>query len=92
MDDTKYIIYEVRSEMWKCNEKHFPNELAFRIQWSANVGFGELTFTYNTETNTWCVDSECMSEEFCNAVLAKWLNGVYTGENAVSKLYYGDDE
>lgn len=90
MDNEKYAIYEVRSEMWECDKKHFPNQLAFRIQWVANIGFGELTFIYNTKTNTWSVDDEHMSEEFCKAVLFKWLNGVYTGENAVSKLDYGE--
>lgn len=34
--------------------------------------------------------NEHMSEEFCKAVLFKWFNGVYTGENAVSKLDYGE--
>lgn len=84
----KYIIYEVHSEMWKCDDEHFPDQIAFRIQWSANIGFGELEFVYNTKTNKWSIDDECMSEEFCNAVLAKWLHGVYTGENAISKLCY----
>ena len=86
----EYIIYEVRSQMWKCDEEFFPDDIAFRIQWSANVGFGELTFVYNTRTNKWRIDDECMSEAFCKAVLDKWLHGVYTGENAVSKLYYGE--
>lgn len=90
MNDEKYIIYEVRSGMWDCDKKYFPNQIAFRIQWIANVGFGELTFVYNTATNTWSVDDEHMSEDFCKAVLFKWLNGVYTGENAVSKLDYGN--
>lgn len=90
MGKEKYIIYEVRSEMWECDKQHFPHQLAFRIQWVANVGFGELTFIYNTKTKVWSVDDEHMSEDFCNAVLSKWLNGVYTGENSVSKLDYAN--
>ena len=89
MNNTKYEIYYVESEMWKCNDEHFPNQVAFRIQWNANVGFGELTFVYNTKEHKWTVDDECMSEEFCLAVLQKWLHGVYTGDGVETQLHYG---
>lgn len=84
----KYEIHHVESEMWKCSDEYFPNQVAFRIQWSANVGFGELTFVYNTKEHKWVVDDEFMSEEFCLAVLQKWLHGVYTGDGAETQLYY----
>lgn len=37
------------------------------------IGFGELNITYNEKTGKWRKDTEYMSDEFCQAVLAKWL-------------------
>lgn len=68
----EYEIYEVKAEMFKCNEK-FPNMLGFQLYWSANIGFGELSFYYDTVKNVWEYDTECMDKEFCVAVLDKWL-------------------
>ena len=82
----KYEIYSVSSEMWKCDEHYFPNRVCLCIQWKANIGFGQLKFIYNTQTNEWNIDDECMDEEFCQAVLNKWLHGIYTGEQKFQKL------
>ena len=70
--DKKYEIYEVQAEMFKCNE-NFPDMLGFQLHWSANIGFGDLSFYYNTAKNIWEYDTECMGKEFCNAVLNKWI-------------------
>ena len=43
----EYEIYEVKAEMFKCNE-NFPDMLGFQLHWSANIGFGDLSFYYNT--------------------------------------------
>lgn len=64
--DKKYEIYEVNAEIFKCNE-NYPNTIAFNLQWSANLGFGELAFYYDTVTGKWDYDSECMSKTFCRA-------------------------
>ena len=50
--DKKYEIYDVEAEMYKANE-HFPNTMVFRLNWTANLGFGELNFCYDTEKNEW---------------------------------------
>ena len=72
----KYIIYDVNTEMYICNQEYYPDCIGFQLNWTANVGFGQLTFIYNTKTKEWGYDSECMSEEFCKAVLDKWLSDV----------------
>lgn len=77
--DKKYDIYDVEAEIYKANE-HYPNTIVFRLKWTANLGFGELNFHYNTEKNEWKCDNECMSKEFCNAVLDKWLIDVIDKE------------
>ena len=51
--------------MYNCNQKYYPNCIGFQLSWEANVGFGQLTFMYNTKTQEWGYDSECMSKEFC---------------------------
>lgn len=73
--DKKYEIYDVEAEIYKANE-HYRNTIVFRLNWTANLGFGELNFYYNTDKNEWECDSECMSKEFCSAVLDKWLSDV----------------
>lgn len=80
-----YEIYSVQSEMWKCDER-FPNQVVLRIQYTSNLGFGQIDFFYNTETNEWGIDTEYMSEGFCLAVLDKWLHGIYSGEQKLQKL------
>jgi hypothetical protein len=86
MEEKKYEIYDVNGEMWKCDEDFFPNLICFRITWEANVGFGQLEFRYNTSSHKWEYDDECMSEEFCLAVLKHWLRLVYTGEKTVQRV------
>lgn len=77
--DKKYEIYDVEAEMYKANE-YFSNTMVFRLNWTANLGFGELNFYYDTKKNEWECDSECMSKEFCKAVLDKWLSDVMNKE------------
>ena len=92
-EEAKQIeIYDVNGEMWLCDPETFPNLVAFRIQWDSELGWGNLEFTYNTKTHEWNVDSECMSEEFCLAILKYWLHLVYTGEKKIQKLYYPGEE
>lgn len=86
MGNKKYEIYSTVAEMWKGDGKYFQNIISFHINWVANVGFGDLEFSYNTETNEWDVESEYMDEEFCQAVLNKWLHGIYSGEEKFQKL------
>lgn len=75
----KYKIYDVEAEMYKANE-NFHNTMVFRLNWTENLGFGELNFYYDTEKNEWECDSECMSKELCSAVLNKWLEDVMSKE------------
>ena len=72
----KYTIYRVEGEIFKANER-FPNIMVFNLFWEADSGFGELEFSYNTETKEWECDDECMSKEFCSAVLNRWLDDIY---------------
>lgn len=73
----EYEIEYADGEMYKGN-KHFPNTIGFKIQWGAkNIGFGELTFYYDTATKEWSYDDEFMSANFCKAVLMKWLDSIY---------------
>lgn len=86
-EGTKQIeIYDVNGEMWQCNPEMFPDLVAIRLQWDSELGWGNLEFTYNTKTHEWNLDSECMSEEFCLAVLKHWLHLVYTGEKIVQRV------
>ena len=73
--DKKYEIYNVEAEMYNCN-MYYPDCIGFLLSWEANLGFGQLTFLYNTKTQRWECDSECMSKEFCVAVLDKWLEQI----------------
>lgn len=69
----EYEIIEATGEMYKCND-HYPDTYALNIEWVANgIGFGELNITYNEKTGKWQKDTEYMSDEFCQAVLAKWF-------------------
>ena len=69
----KYEIIEATGKMYKCNALR-PDTYALNIEWGANwIGFGELNITYNEKTGKWSKDTEYMSDEFCQAVLAKWL-------------------
>ena len=71
----KYEIYDVNAEMYECNS-NFPNMLGLKLYWNASLGFGELSFYYNTKTNKWQYDTECMGKEFSKAVLDKWIEGM----------------
>ena len=69
----QYEIIEATGKMYKCNALR-PDTYALNIEWGANwIGFGELNITYNEKTGKWSKDTEYMSDEFCQAVLAKWL-------------------
>ena len=73
---SQYEIIEAKGEMYKCNVLR-PDTFALNIEWVANgIGFGELNITYNEKTGKWRKDTEYMSDEFCQAVLAKWLAGM----------------
>lgn len=72
----QYEIVYVDGKMYKCNER-VPDTYALNIEWSAkDVGFGELNIYYNEKTGEWSKDTEYMYDEFCQAVLAKWLSGM----------------
>lgn len=77
--DKKYDIYEVSGEIFKCAEP-VPYYMVFRLKYTSNIGWGEITFTYDTNSNAWEIDDEYMSEEFCKAVLNKWLYDTYISE------------
>ena len=75
----EYEIIEATGKMYKCND-HYPDIYALNIKWVAKgIGFGELNITYNEKTGKWSKDTEYMSDEFCQAVLAKWLAGMERG-------------
>ena len=75
----QYEIIEATGEMHKCND-HYPDTYALNIKWVAKeIGFGELNITYNEKTGKWSKDTEYMSDEFCQSVLAKWLAGMERG-------------
>lgn len=45
------------------------------ISWSSKgIGFGELTIVQNKAGGAAIIDSECMSREFCKAVLMKLVD------------------
>jgi hypothetical protein len=44
------------------------------IQWSANIGFGELTLYVDKDNGKVCVDSECMSKDFVKKVLCELID------------------
>lgn len=46
----------------------------FIIQWTANIGFGELIF-YKKD-GKWYADTECMSKDFCKLLFDKFLESV----------------
>lgn len=72
----KYEIIEATGEMYKCND-YYPDTYALNIEWVAKErGFGNLNIKYNEKTGKWLKDTEYMSDEFCQAVLAKWLAGM----------------
>lgn len=72
----KYKIIEATGEMYKCNDC-YPNTYALNIEWVAEgIGYGNLHIQYNEKTGKWQKDTEYMSDEFCQAVLAKWLAGM----------------
>lgn len=70
-ENKKYEFYDVKAEMFLADPECYPDTIVFKILWEANVGFGELTFTYNTKTLEFDYDSECMSKEFCIEVVNK---------------------
>ena len=69
----QYEIIEATGKIYKCNALRHDT-YALNIEWDANgIGFGELNIHYNEKTGKWSKDTEYMSDEFCQAVLAKWL-------------------
>lgn len=46
----------------------------FVIRWSANIGFGEITF-YKVN-DKWYADTEYMDKDFCRQVLDKFLETI----------------
>lgn len=48
---------------------------AIIIDWSANIGFGQLAI-FKNEDGEWEVDSECMGEEFVKLVINKWIESL----------------
>jgi len=46
----------------------------FVIRWSANIGFGEVTFY--KEDDKWYADTEYMGKDFCKLVLDKFLETI----------------
>lgn len=46
----------------------------FIIQWTANIGFGELIFF--KQDGKWYAETECMSKDFCKLVFDKFLESV----------------
>ena len=74
--------------MFLADPEYYPDTIVFKILWEANVGFGELTFTYNTRTSEFHYDSECMSKEFCIEVVNKCFGEIMSekGERNVSEL------
>ena len=51
-------------------------EKTILVNWECNLGFGQCRFYYNELTNEWTVNSECMSEEFVNALIRKMFEKV----------------
>ena len=51
------------------------NPHAIDIAWTANIGFGHITF-YKTENGEWEVDDEYMGMDFVRLVVNKWLESV----------------
>ena len=75
-EQKEYEIEYAYGEMYKCNS-NFPNTIGFKIEWGAKgIGFGELSFYYDTQTQKWEYDDEYMSADFCKAVLAKWFDSI----------------
>ena len=75
----QYEIVYSNGKMYKCNER-VPDTYALNIEWGAKeIGFGNLNIKYNEKTGKWSKDTEYMSDEFCQAVLAKWLAGMERG-------------
>lgn len=50
----------------------------FVVCWSANIGFGEVTFY--KEKNKWYADTECMGKDFCKLLLDKFLEMIEVEE------------
>ena len=76
----KHEIYDVEAEMFNANTS-FPDHIVFRLKWTANLGFGELIFYYDTVKQEWDFDNEYMSKQFCLAILTRWLNDVMRDED-----------
>lgn len=65
----------VSAELHETWEPWQGNDGGFTIHWEAeDIGFGELSF-YIKNGETFC-DNECMSEEFCEVVMKKFLKGI----------------
>lgn len=46
------------------------------ISWQCNLGFGQCELFYDQRTKEWTANSECMSEEFVNALIRKMFEKV----------------
>lgn len=50
------------------------------ISWSANIGWGELSFYKDNSDGKWIADTECMSnnenKEFIRMILNKWIDDI----------------
>lgn len=69
----KYTITDVVAEAFNCDPKYFPNRIGFLLNWSADIGFGQLICYYNTKTERWEFDNGGMSPQFCADVFAFWI-------------------
>ena len=75
-ENKKYEIKYAVGEMYNCNE-NFKDWIGLTISWNAkDIGFGELSISFNTKTGEWDFDDEYMSADFCKAVLAKWFDTI----------------
>lgn len=68
----QYTIYSVIGEIFR-----FENYLLFNLHYDANVGCGEISFTYDIKSHEWTVNDKRMDEEFCISVLSRWLHDIY---------------
>lgn len=71
-DNIGCFKYDLKDFKHKIGE--FGDYDAFFAYSMAVKRLGELNITYNEKTGKWRKDTEYMSDEFCQAVLAKWLS------------------
>lgn len=80
-----YEIYSVEANLDTCG-KFLMGCLGFELKWTANIGFGSLTFLYNSVTREWSYDDECMGKDFCKAVLNKWIDDLKSDVKFFAKV------